>query len=294
MADYRQSEEYIQYFSKKGWLVEKVGDTFALIRKIPWIGSIIKVQRCDGNISLNEIEKMAKENRALFVVIEPDIKTEDTCYAQLEQTFKLNGYKDLNFFLSPTKTSYIDLTGSEEGILSSFDSNIRKSLRGSLKKDLSFRLSNNLEEFYSLLYEAGKRRDFSVQTFSDWKDKWGSFGSQAQIILAYLDGKELLGGNMFTIKPPVAFGLFLPTTEYCRSTQVAANLIWEGLKIAKKSGCTSFDLDGLYDDRYKSPKKWRGVTTFKRKFRGHEVEFMRPQVKVYAWYLKPLDWLRLL
>ena len=293
MADYRQSEQYSQYFSKKGWVVEKIGTTLVLIKKLPWIGSIIKIQRGAADTSLVEVEKMARENKALFTVIEPDIKTENPRYTQLEQTFKLNGYKDLSFFLSPTKTAYIDLSKSEENILSSFDKDIRKSLRRNLKKAISFRLSSNLEEFYSLLYEAGTRRHFSVQALSDWKDQWGSFGSQAQIILSFLDG-ELLGGNMFLINPPAAFGLFLPTTENGRSIQIAATLIWEGLKLAKKKGCVSFDLDGLYDDRYKSPKKWRGVTTFKRKFNGHEVEFMRSKVKIYAWYLKPLGWLGLL
>jgi len=293
VIDYRQSEQYSQYFSKKGWVVEKIGTTLVLIKKLPWIGSIIKIQRGAADTSLVEVEKMARENKALFTVIEPDIKTENPRYTQLEQTFKLNGYKDLSFFLSPTKTAYIDLSKSEENILSSFDKDIRKSLRRNLKKAISFRLSSNLEEFYSLLYEAGTRRNFSVQAFSDWKDQWGSFGSQAQIILSFLDG-ELLGGNMFLINPPAAFGLFLPTTENGRSIQIAATLIWEGLKLAKKKGCVSFDLDGLYDDRYKSPKKWRGVTTFKRKFNGHEVEFMRSKVKIYAWYLKPLGWLGLL
>ena len=293
MTDYRQSEQYSQYFSKKGWVVEKIGATLVLIKKLPWIGSIIKIQRGDADTSLVEVEKMARENKALFTVIEPDIKTENPRYTQLEQTFKLNGYKDLSFFLSPTKTAYIDLSKSEENILSSFDKDIRKSLRRNLKKAISFRLSSNLEEFYSLLYEAGTRRHFSVQALSDWKDQWGSFGSQAQIILSFLDG-ELLGGNMFLVNPPAAFGLFLPTTENGRSIQIAATLIWEGLKLAKKKGCASFDLDGLYDDRYKSPKKWRGVTTFKRKFNGHEVEFMRSKVKIYAWYLKPLGWLGLL
>lgn len=294
MADYRQSKDYTQYFSKKGWLVKNVGEDSVLIRKIPWIGSIIKVQRCAASISLAEIERVAEENKALFVVIEPDIKTEDAGYIPLEQIFKSNGYRDLNFFLSPTKTSYIDLSKSEEELLSSFDEDILRSLRRNLKRDISFRLSSNLEEFYSLLDEAGNRRNFSVQAFSDWKDQWGSFGSQAQIILAYLNGEELLGGNMFLIKPPMAFGLFLPTTEAGRHHRIASNLVWEGVKLAKSHGCTLFDLDGIYDDRYKSPKKWRGVTTFKRKFNGHEVEFMRPKIKIYAWYLKPLGWLELL
>ena len=293
MADYRQSEEYGHYFSKKGWLVERAGPSIVLIKKIPLLGSIIKIQRCPATISLAEIEKIAKENKALFVSIEPDIKTEDNQYAEYEQTLKRNGYKDLNLFLCPTKTAYIDLTKSEEAILSGFDQDIRKSIRRNQDKDISFRPADDPDEFYTLLSEAGHRRNFFVQTFSDWRDQWGSFGSQAKVILAYLDGK-LLGGNMSLMKPPVAFGLFLPTTEFGRENQMAATLIWEGLKLAKRSDCTAFDLDGLYDDRYKSPKKWRGLTAFKRKFKGHEVEFMHPKIKIYAWYLKPLGWLGLL
>jgi lipid II:glycine glycyltransferase (peptidoglycan interpeptide bridge formation enzyme) len=294
VVDYRQSEEYCQYFSKKGWVIERIGSTRVLIKKIPWLGSIIKIQRGSANTPLVEIEKIAKKTKALLVVIEPDITTEDAHYAKLEESLKLAGYNDdLNLFFSATKTAYIDLTKSEESIVSSFDQDVRKSLKRNLKKNISFRSADHLEEFYPLLHEAGRHRNFFVQAFPDWKDKWESFGNRVQIILAYLDGK-LLGGNMFMIKPPVAFGLFLPTTGAGIRNQIAATLIWEGIKLAKKNGCILFDLDGLYDERYKSPKKWLGLTAFKKKFKGREVEFMHPKVKVYSWYLKPLEQLGLL
>jgi lipid II:glycine glycyltransferase (peptidoglycan interpeptide bridge formation enzyme) len=294
VEDYRQSEEYCQYYSKKGWVVERIGSTRVLIKKIPLLGSIIKIQRGSSNTPLVEIEKLAKKNKALLAVIEPDIKSGDAHYAGLEESLKLSGYNNgLNLFFSATKTTYIDLTKSEESILSSFDQSIRKSLKGNLKKSVHFRSVDCIEEFYPLLHEAGHRRNFFVQTLSDWKDKWKPFSSQVQIILAYLDGK-LLGGNMFIIKPPVAFGLFLPTTESGRRDRIAASLIWEGLKLAKNNGCDLFDLNGLYDERFDFPRKWLGLTAFKKKFRGCEVEFMRPKVKVYSWYLKPLERLGLL
>ena len=177
--------------------------------------------------------------------------------------------------------------------MSSFDPEIRRSLKKNLKKNISLRTTDHFDDFYALLSESGHRRHFFVQTLADWQDQWGSFGSQARVILADLDGK-LLGGNMLLVKPPLAFGLFLPTTQSGRGHQIAATLIWAGLKLAKSCGCTLFDLDGLYDDRYQSPKKWKGLTAFKRKFNGHEVEFMRSKIKIYAWYLKPLGWLGLL
>lgn len=294
MEDYRQSEEYCQHFFKHGWVLEKVGCTNVLIKKIFCLGSIIKIQRGSADTSLIEIEKLAKKNKAMLVIFEPYIKVGDAHYIELEGALKLSGYSNgLNIFLSPTKTSYIDLTKSEESILSSFDQDICKSIKRNLENKISFRVADSVEEFYPLLHEAGYRRNYFVQSLSGWRAKWQPFNRQLKIILAYSD-RKLLGGNMFIIEPPIAFGLFLPTTEYGRDNGIAASLVWEGFKLAKKSGCDIFDLDGLYDERYDFPRKWLGLTAFKRKFRGQEVEFMHPKVKVYAWYLKPLEKLGLL
>lgn len=292
MEDYRQSEEYSQYYSNKGWNVEKVGNTRVLIKNIPLIGSFIKIQRGSANTSLVDIDNYAKRNKALLVVIEPNIKTEDARYKSFELELTNYGYNNLNIFLSPTKTTYIDLNQKEEDILASFDQDIRKGLRKNTHKNITFKIVKDIEEIYSVLHEAGHKQNIFIQTLDDWKNKWGLFGDQIQVILAYLDG-TLLGGNMFTIKPPVAYGLFLPTTELGKENKIAATLIWEAVKLTKESGCTQFDLNGLYDDRYNLPKRWQGLTAFKRKFNGREVEFMHPKVKVYSKYFKPLGWLGL-
>lgn len=290
MAHYRQSEEYNQYLAKNGWVIERVGSTLVLIRKIPFLGSIIKIQRCPTDIPFAEIEKLAKAYRALYVIIEASTKTEDANYPTLEQAFKADGYRDLSFALCPTKTSCIDLTKSEASLLAGFDRDIRRCLKRNSEKGITTRVTESAGELYPLLREAGRRRHFFVQPPADWQSQWGSFGKNAKIILAYQNG-ELLGGNMSLIKPPLGFGLFLPTTEKGKRAHVAPTLVWEGLKLAKAAGCTSFDLDGIYDARYGSPKKWLGLTAFKRKFRGHEVEFIPAKIKIYAWYIKPFRWL---
>lgn len=293
MGHYRQSEEYNQYFAKNGRVVERIGSTLVLVRKIPLLGSIIKIQRCPTDVPFTEIERLAKVHKALCVIIDADTKTEDASYSQLEQAFKSNGYRDLSFVLCPTKTAYLDLTKSEASLLASFDQDIRRYIKRNQNKGVTTRVTKSFGELYPLLREAGRRRHFFVQSLSDWTSQWGSFGKQAKIILAYQNG-ELLGGNMSLVRPPLGFGLFLPTTEKGRRAHAAPTLVWEALKLAKMAGCTSFDLDGLYDARYGSPKKWLGLTAFKRKFRGHEVEFIHAKIKIYAWYLKPFGWLGLL
>ncbi len=293
MEDYRQSEEFCQYLYKRGWVSEQVGSNRILIKKIPWLGSIIKIQNGSADTSLSDIDIIAKSHKALLVVIEPCTTTEDARYVSFEKELKLAGYKDLNLFMRPTKTTYIDLTKSEEAILASFDQDIRKNLNTNLSKNISFSTVTNIEEIYSLIYDAGHNLNYFVQSLQKWKDQWEPFGNQVKVILATLDGK-IIGGNMIVIRSPLAFGLYLPTTEIGRSTHVAGSLIWEGLKLAKKNGCTTFDLNGLYDERYKLPQAWKGLTAFKNKFKGHDVEFMRAKVKLYSGFLKPVESLGLL
>ncbi len=293
MGHYRQSEEYNQHVAKNGLLVERIGNVIVLIRQIPLLGSIIKIQRCPTEVPFTEIKRLAKSFHALFVIIDSDTKTEETGRAKLEQDFKTNGYKNLGFNISPTKTAIIDLTRSEESLLASFDSDIRQHIKRNKRQEISIRVTESFEELYALLREAGQRRQFFVQETEEWKSQWGSFGKQAKIILAYQNG-EIIGGNMFLAKPPLAFGLFLPTTEEGKRVHIAPTLIWEGFKLAKMAGCTSFDLDGIYDSRYNAPKKWLGLTAFKRKFHGHEVEYIHAKIKIYAWYIRPFGWLGLL
>jgi len=292
VLDYRQSEEYCRYFLNSGWQVEKADDTKILIKKLPLLGNIIKIQRCN-TVPFRGIEKIAKRDRTLFAIVEAATTTEDITYIKVDTEFKVHGYKNLKLRLCPTKTVYINLTKSEDEILAGFDASIKKTIKRNQNEGVTTKITDSFEKIYPLLQEAGKRRHFFVQSYVDWKKQWGAFGAKTKVILAYKDG-ELLGGNMFLVATPTAFGLFLPTTSAGRSLHVAATLLWEGLKIARANGCTTFDLEGIYDDRFHAPKKWLGLTKFKRKFKGREVEFIPAKIKIFAWYFKPLGWLGLL
>ncbi len=293
MTDYRQSEEYNRYFAQNGWLVEKSGSTVILIRKIPLLGSVIKIKRCPPDLSLAKLEAVAQTHRALVIKIEVDIKTSDPGCGPLEKEFQRNGYRDSRFVFCPSKTAYIDLTKDENDLYAGFEKDIRKDIERNRKDGVEVKIAKTFEEIYPLLKEAGEKRHFVVQNYNDWKNQWGAFGDKAKVVLAYKNGGSI-GGNMFLVTPPLAFGLFLPISQIGRSLKVAGTLLWEGFKLAKQAGGRSFDLEGVYDDRYGSPKEWLGLTTFKRKFRGREAEFIRAQIKVRSWYLKPFGWLGLL
>ena len=269
--------------------MEKAGSAAILIRKIPLLGSVVKIKRCPADVSFDEIEKLATKYSTAVIKIEVDIKTHDPEYQKLEKEFKLNGYHDSNVAFCPTKTSYINLAPTEEEIFASFQRDAQVHIRKNEINGLKIREAQFLEEIYPLLEFSGKSRHFIVQKHADWLDQWGIFSKQAKVILAYL-GDDLLGGNMFLVSGTTAFGIFLPLSEVGRKRHAAYTLMWEGFKLAKKEGCLTFDLEGIYDIRYGRPKEWLGLTAFKRKFCGEEVEFMRAKVKARKWYLKPFAW----
>lgn len=289
MADYRQSEEYNKYFELHGWVVEKAGSAVVLVKKIPLLGSVIKIKRCPPDINLSLVESLAKKYRGALIKIEVDISLDDPDYKFLEEQFRKEGYSDSCLAYCPTKTSYIDLTKSEEDILLSFDGEIQKEIKRNENNGVSVEVAENIEDIYSLIEYAGKSRHFIFQKFPDWKCQWDAFSEKAKVLLAY-EGGNLLGGNMFVVEDHKAYGIFLPLSEAGRKKHAAYTLLWEGFKWAKKEGCKTFDLEGIYDARFGSPKAWLGLTAFKRKFTGKEVEFFKPKIKARVWYLKPFIW----
>lgn len=293
MNDYRQSPEYNRYFLANSWLVQKAGSATVLIKTIPLLGSVMKIKRCPADIDLASVELLAKKHSAILIKIEADIKTIDKGYEPLEREFGRFGYWNSNLPYCPTKTSYIDLARNEGELLKSFDHDARASIKRNEVSGITTSRVPDINEIYPLLEYAGKSQHFIFQKRDDWRTQWEAFGSKAKLLLAY-DGKELLGGNLFIIEAGKAFGIFLPLSKNGRQKGAACTLLWEGFKWAKAEGCKIFDLEGIYDARYGSPKAWRGLTVFKRKFRGREVEFMRAKVKARVWYLKPFVWLGLL
>ena len=45
MVDIRQSVNYANYLKSQGWIVERIKNTNYFIKKIPILGSVLKIQR---------------------------------------------------------------------------------------------------------------------------------------------------------------------------------------------------------------------------------------------------------
>src|SRR3989344_3005440 len=121
MIDIRQTEEYASYLEKIGWIVVRKNGANYFIKKIPIIGSVIKIQRPQQFNNLT-IQQLFDKYHAFQIIIEPNLTTD---YKRLTTT----GYKLSNSPYLPTKTLQLDLTKSEKELFGQPSKDCRYSIR---------------------------------------------------------------------------------------------------------------------------------------------------------------------
>jgi lipid II:glycine glycyltransferase (peptidoglycan interpeptide bridge formation enzyme) len=75
--------------------------------------------------------------------------------------------------------------------------------------------------------------------------------------------------------------MYACSTKQANKLSAPSLLVWEGVKLAKKKGCKVFDFEGIYDERYKATKSWKGFTRFKMGFGGKVITYPPTLVKYY-------------
>ena len=88
--------------------------------------------------ALKEIKKLAEEQKAVFVRIEPTVQLS-------EKTVKANELKKVKN-VDPQSTVVLDLTKSEDEILANFEKKKRQYFRNYIKKGITIRVSDKPEE----------------------------------------------------------------------------------------------------------------------------------------------------
>lgn len=286
--DIRQSENWGKYLTSIDWKVEKIGLSQAFIRPIPLTGrSVIKIQHPYNPLPLSKIDELAKKHKALFAIIEPDIKD-----FKNEGGFYKFGFQPAKMSYTHTATIYINLQRSLKKLLSSFSENARRNIKKSQSNNLQIKTvllkdqSNDEEfkKFYSLLTNLTKLKKFYVPGYREFYKKMLAFKNNSAILFAF---------NQDNSQPIAAVWLgFLKDTAIYMNTGITeegykflANylLVWESFKLAKKMKLKLFDFEGIYDSRFpKYRKSWINFSEFKKRFHGEVIEFPAPFIKYYS------------
>ena len=287
--DIRQSKLWDEYLQNLGWKSERLNNNcLAYIKNVSFLGSIIKIPKISFPISFREIDRLAKRTNAFFVKLEPAIEVTNNLASQTYQQLKASGFKQDKWALNPTKTFQIDLTKSEDDLLANMEKDTRYNVRLAARNGISVKETNNLEAFKKLYYETASRKGFWVPK-KELETLWKIFSERnsAHILTAFYKGKPL-AATVLLSTDNIGYYYHAASLNTHREVMAPYFLLWQAMRFLKKKGCRVLDLEGIYDPRIPTTKKWQGFTLFKKGFGGREVEYLGSFTKYYKLWTKIL------
>ena|SRR3989344_1484434 len=271
MADIRQSNEYATYLKSIGWGVERVDGVFVFVKKFPLV-SMMKVQRAE-KINLQKIFKVAKKHRAVFLVVEPGPNMDPR--SESPPIWRAGGMTNSGFRLSespylPTKTLELDLTWSGKRL----QENLKKDCRYTIRKTDNLKLIEpEISSFRSAWREAAPSGRY-VMSEKNLIVMRRAFGKKMLLIAT----EDLSAGGIFLVANKKGYYWHGFSNAKGRKGLAQYKVVWEGILWAKKMGAKAFDFEGIYDPRFPL-ENWKGLTKFKNKFGGEEVDYPGAYVK---------------
>jgi hypothetical protein len=271
MLDIRQSENYAEYLKSQGWIVERLNNINYFIKKLPIIGSVLKIQR-PSKIDFETIQKLEKKYRVFQTILEPKDRNQ-------ELEIKNEGYKlSKNPFL-PSKTIHLDLTKPLK-----FNKETRRAIRkGSLCKIKQCSTPEEIKQFHEAWKDSVNFNRYVPSLESLYKINRSYTQQHSLFLTSHNKIGSIIGGALFTISSHdlsnyITYYWYGFTNKEGRTSLSQYSLLYHGILWAKKNGSKIFDFEGIYDDRFPN-KSWLGFTHFKKSFGGKEILYPGCYVK---------------
>ncbi|KKU92347.1 MAG: FemAB family protein [Microgenomates group bacterium GW2011_GWA1_48_10] len=228
---------------------------------------------------LEEIKQFCRKEKAVFLKMEPfDFAPgKPDCDLPLGVQGKP---------ILPRHTIYIDLTQSEEELLSQMHEKTRYNIRLAQKKGVLVREENSpeaLESFIKLLEDTEKRQKFYSHTADYYRKLWGVLRPANMVYLLSANGPHVAHGSSGTNSPIAAIMLFRfkdflyypygGSNHEFRHYMAPQLLHFEAMKLGKRLGCKTYDLWGSYKNSPTQDDPWWGFYRLKSGLGGKEVDF---------------------
>lgn len=190
----------------------------------------------------------------------------------------------------PTATAMIDVTASEEKILSGFSQRRRRDLRMTGDKAVEVRPVKTREDAVRLsriMKEMAASTGMETDSQHDFVAHFQVLGDNpnAGTMNAAYVGGVLLGGSVCYREAERSCALLVATSPGMRGSGRSTALYWQNVLDAKRLGCTELDLVGYPDPRLAHSGRAAGRQQFKDSFRPQIV--ILPPIMVKA--LRPLE-----
>jgi len=240
---------------------------------------------------LDEIKNIAKEEKAMFLRIDPDWNLDEVNVRFLEDL----GFKKAKKEVQPKDTWILDLSKNEEELMSGMHGKARYNIRLAQKKDIKVNRYSDIneikntkfEEFWKILEKTSARDKFGLHPKDYYIKQLEYFGKKdfINLFLAELNSK-VVAGIIVSFWGDTAVYMH-GASDYEFRKYMAPNVLqWEGIKEAKARGCRYYDFWGIKPENKiimptEKVEDWEGISRFKRGFGGFEKNYIGAWDLVY-------------
>ncbi len=256
-----QSWDWGAFKETMGWkvwrvAVEERGTLIAgaqlLLKKLPLGLSVGYVPRgpigkwLDDKVApllLRELSRIARENGAIFLKIEPPTRDSSSASALLGRC----GFTQSRILNQPKSTLILDISGSEEEILRRMRKKTRQYIHRAEREGITVRVGNtaDMPAYYELMRVTGKREQFAPRSRSYYQAEWETFAARDEgVLLLAQRGDELLAARAiyrFGEHAAEFHGGSVPIPGLHPNYL----LVWHAIQWAKSHGCRTYDLWGI-------------------------------------------------
>ncbi len=245
----------------------------------------------DEDFFWEEVKRLARRHRGVFVKVDPDVPRSDAAYAEMlaRRGFRPAGARGGFGGLQPRFVFRLDLGPSPEEILARMAPKTRYNIRLAARKGVRVRPARDKEDlavFYAILLETARRDGFLVRSYSYFEKMWDLFVARgkARLFLAEYLGEVLAGALAFWCGDKVWY-LYGASRSRHRNVMPNHLLQWEMICWARSLGCRVYDFRGVPPgERPGDPLA--GLYRFKKGFGAEFTEFVGEHDLVLSpfWY----------
>jgi lipid II:glycine glycyltransferase (peptidoglycan interpeptide bridge formation enzyme) len=268
-----------QGFEKNGKLTDAFTVTIHPIPKTKFTVGYLPKGTIPTKEILESLKELGKQHNCIFIQLEPNIQKSSDLESQI-----LN--LDLRLSHHPLFTKYtftLDLTKSEEELLSGMHQKTRYNIRVAEKKGVTVTENNTssaFKEYLKITDETTTRQKFYAHTHSYHQQQWDTLphtpsesSLSSHLLTAQYEKDTLAAWILFIFNNTLYYPYGASSSKH--KDKMASNLImWEAIKFGKAHGCTSFDMWGALSDTPDTTDAWYGFHRFKENYGSKHVEFI--------------------
>lgn len=237
---------------------------------------------------LAELKRIGKKEKCVYIQLEPNLPQEDL------STLNFQLLTFLTPSIRPLFTKYtfvLDLTKSEEELLTDMHSKTRYNIRLAEKKGVEVEednTRNSFDNYLHLMFETTRRQKFYAHTPAYHTLLWETLANTESLPKHHLtyhllhayykpegesERKLLSSWVLFAFGDTLYYPYGASSREY-REVMASNLLAWEAIKLGKNLGMKKFDMWGALPPNTDTSDPWYGFHRFKEGYGATLTEFV--------------------